>query len=297
MMTIARLRLFGGAVAAIVLHLSFTAPPAIAQSPGPQGPEQGKYREQRWLLPTDDGSGRLMRTVVFRPRDETPRPLVVINHGAPVSGPSTAPLPRFPSASAWFVERGYVVVVPQRRGYGETGGRQNEAYGHCDNADFATAGREGARDIAAAVAFMRQQPFVRPDGITIVGQSAGGWATVAYSSLNPPGIAAMVNFAGGRGGRRNNQANNNCSPEKLVQGAGDYGRTARTPTLWIYTENDSFFDTRLSRRMAEAYQKAGGSAQYMLLPAFAQDGHGLFGSTDGVPIWSPHVKAFLDRFR
>src|SRR5262245_18189743 len=107
----------------------------------------------------------------------------------------------------------------------------------------------------------------------------------------------MVNFAGGRGGRRNNQPNNNCSPEKLVVGAGDYGRTARVPTLWIYTENDSFFDSRLSRRMVEAYQKGGGSAQYQLLPAFAQDGHGLFSSSDGAAIWSPLVKAFLDRHR
>lgn len=270
---------------------------ASAQSPGPQGAEQGKYREQRWLLPTDDGSGRLMRTVVFRPAGETPRRLVVINHGAPVSGPSTAPQPRFPSASAWFVERGFVVVVPQRRGYGETGGRQNESYGRCDDADFAAAGREGARDIAAAVSFMRRQSFVQPDGTYIVGQSAGGWATLAWSSLNPPGVAAMINMAGGRGGRRYDQPNNNCSPERLVKAVGDYGRTARVPTLWLYTENDSFFDPRLSRRMADAYRAAGGSVHYTLLPAFGRDGHALFGSGAGVTVWSPLVAAFLERHR
>ena len=284
-------------VTTAILLLGIAAPSAVAQSAGPQGPDHGRYREQRWLIPTNDGSGRLMRTLVFRPRGEAPRPMVVINHGAPTSGPASAPQPRFMPASAWFVERGYVVVVPQRRGYGETGGRQNEAYGHCDAADFATAGREGARDIAAAVAYMRRQPFVRPDGAVIVGESAGGWAALAYSSLNPPGSAGMINFAGGRGGRRNDQANNNCSPERLVQGAGEYGRTARGPTLWIYTENDSFFDPRLSRRMAEAYRKSGGSVQYLLLPAFAQDGHDLFGAIDGVPIWSPPVRAFLDRYR
>ena len=282
-----------GLALTILLALA-AAPPARAQAPGPQGAEQGKYREQRWLIPTDDGSGRMMRTVMFRPAGETPRRLVVINHGAPTAGPATAPQPRFVEASPWFVDRGYVVVVPQRRGYGETGGRQNESFGHCDNADFVGAGREGARDIAAAVAFMRQQPFVRPDGVIIVGQSAGGWATLAYSSLNPPGIAAMINFAGGRGGRRDNIPNYNCSPEKLVQGAGSFGRTARVPTLWIYAANDSFFDAGLSRRMADAYRTAGGVATYQLLPAFGQDGHMLFGARSGTPIWSPHVKAFLD---
>jgi dienelactone hydrolase len=277
--------------------LALAAPPTYAQSPGPQDAEQGKYREQRWLIPTDDGSGRLMRTLVYRPKGETPRRLVVLNHGAPASGPSTAPQPRFAAASAWFVERGYVVVAPQRRGYGETGGRHDESYGYCDNADFVGAGREGARDIAAAVAFMRQQPFVRQDGIVIVGQSAGGWATLAYASQNPPGVPAMVNVAGGRGGWRNNTPNYNCSPDKLVSGAGEFGRTARVPTLWIYTENDTFFDPALSRRMAEAYQKGGGAAEFRLLPAFGKDGHALFGAADGVSVWSPPVAAFLGRFR
>ncbi|WP_178130748.1 S9 family peptidase [Reyranella sp. CPCC 100927] len=278
-----------------VLLALAVVPPARAQAPGPQGAEQGKYREQRWLIPTDDGSGRLMRTVVYRPMGESPRPLVVINHGASIAGPATAPQPRFAEASAWFVDQGYVVVVPQRRGYGETGGRQNESFGYCDNADFVGAGREGARDIAAAVAFMRQQPFVRAEGLVVAGHSAGGWATLAYASLNPPGVAAMINVAGGRGGRRDNLPNDNCSPEKLVQGAGTYGRTARTPTLWLYTANDSFFDAGLSRRMADAYRSAGGSATYRLLPAFGQDGHALFVARGSVTIWSPHVKPLLDR--
>ncbi|MCW5744894.1 MAG: alpha/beta fold hydrolase [Alphaproteobacteria bacterium] len=271
--------------------------PAAAQSPGPQGREQGEYREQRWLVPTDDGSARLMRTVVYRPTGDAPRPLVVINHGAPTSGPATAPQPRFSSASAWFVARGYVVVVPQRRGYGETGGRQNEAYGACDNADFTTAGREGARDIAAVVSYMRRQPFVRPNGTIIVGQSAGGWATIAYASRNPAGVPAMVNFAGGRGGWRHNIPNYNCSPERLVQSAGEFGRTARVPTLWIYTVNDTFFAPDLSRRMARAYGETGGVVQFELLPAFGKDGHGLFSAADGVPIWSRYVQAFLERHR
>ncbi|HJQ60125.1 MAG TPA: alpha/beta fold hydrolase [Vineibacter sp.] len=271
--------------------------PASAQTPGPQGPEQGRHREQPWLIPTDDGSGRLMRSIVYRPRDDSPRRLVVINHGAPASGPATAPQPRFAAPAAWFVERGYVVVVPQRRGYGETGGRYNESYGNCDNADFVGAGREGARDIAAAVGFMRQRSFVRHDGVVIVGQSAGGWATLAYASLNPPGVAALLNMAGGRGGWRNNTPNNNCSPQNLVRGAGEFGRTARVPTLWLYAENDSFFDPGLSRRMAEAYQQAGGVVEFRLLPAFGKDGHALFGAADGAPVWSPPVAAFLGRIR
>ena len=107
----------------------------------------------------------------------------------------------------------------------------------------------------------------------------------------------MISFAGGRGGRRGNVANVNCSPDRLVQAAGDFGRTARVPMLWLYTQNDSFFDPALSGRMADAYRKAGGALQYVLLPPFGQDGHQLFAARNGVATWSPPVQAFLDRMR
>ncbi len=261
---------------------------AAAQGLGPQGGEDGTNREQVWKIPSADAS-RPMLTTVFRPPGEQPRPLVVINHGSPVIGREQMQRQRFTAASSWFVKQGYVVVVPLRRGYGATGGRWNESYGRCDVGDYYGAGIEAAKDVNAAVQFMRRQPFVRPDRTLVVGQSAGGWATVAYSAANPAGVPAMVNFAGGRGGRNQNIANNNCVPLRLIEAAGKFGRTARVPTLWIYTQNDSFFEPKLSRSMADAYTAAGGNADYRLLPAFGKDGHGLFGSATGPAVWSPLV--------
>jgi dienelactone hydrolase len=265
---------------------------ASARGLGPQGGEIGDNREQVWKIPSADAS-RPMLTTVFRPPGEQPRPLAIINHGSPVSGRDQMPRQRFSIASAWFVKQGYVVAVPLRRGYGETGGRWNESYGSCEVGDYHGAGVEAAKDVDAAVQFMRKLPFVLPDKTLIVGQSAGGWATVAYSARNPAGVPAMVNVAGGRGGRNMNLPNNNCAPRNLVDAAGRFGRTARVPTLWIYTENDSFFDAALSRRMADAYKAAGGSADYRLLPAFGRDGHGLFGVADGLATWSPLVQRFI----
>ena len=283
-------------LACLALALAL-APQAPFAQDGPQGPEAAALREQRWHLPTDDGSGRSMRATVFRPAGETPRPLVVINHGSMISGNATAPVPRFSAASRWFVEQGYVVAVPQRRGYGATGGRWNESYGHCENADFKGAALEAARDLAAAVAYMRRQPFVAPTGTLIVGQSAGGWATLGYASQNPAGIPAMINFAGGRGGHRNNQPNDNCSPANLVKAAGELGRTARVPTLWVYTRNDSFFDPALATRMVEAWRAGGAPTDFQLLPPFGNDGHGLFASNKGPPAWTPLVRNHIARHR
>ena len=62
----------------LALIVAIGCAPARAQSPGPQGPEQGAYRQQLWLVPSQDRRV-LMRTVVFRPKGPGPFPLVVIN--------------------------------------------------------------------------------------------------------------------------------------------------------------------------------------------------------------------------
>lgn len=269
---------------------------ADAQGLGPQGGEIGFDREQVWRIPSADAS-RSMLTTVFRPPGEQRRPLAILNHGSQVNGRDQLPRPRFAPAASWFVRQGYVVVVPQRRGYGATGGRWDESYGPCNAPNFHGAGIEGARDVDTAVQYMRLQPFALPDRTLIVGQSGGGWAAVAYSAYNPAGVAAMVNFAGGRAGRSNGQPNTNCAPHSLVDTAGKFGSTARVPMLWIYTQNDTYFSPRLSQDMANAYRAAGGNVDYRLLPAFGKDGHGLFAAVSGVDIWSPLVHSFIAPYR
>lgn len=266
---------------------------------GPQGPEQGAYRQQLWLVPSQDTSV-LMRTTVFRPKGEGPFPLVVINHGSVQNAEERKKFvqPVYASGAEFFVQRGYAVVVPQRPGHGETGGPYFEAQGSpCENANYAKSGLAVADSIAAAINYMTQQSFVKRDGIVVVGQSAGGWGALGLASRNPKNVTAIINFAGGRGGRVHNRPNNNCSPEKLVEAATVFGATARIPVLSIYTQNDSYFSAALSRQIADAYRKAGGKMDYRLLPAFGEDGHRLFGSRDGTAIWKPLMEEFLKTAR
>ena len=255
-------------------------------------------REETVRIPS---SGATMIATVMRPSAEGKHPLVVINHGSPASSAQRPAMarPRYASLSSWFVSRGYVVVLPLRRGYGETGGTWAEAYGSCQTPDYFNAGLQGAADIRATVEFMRGQPYVASDRTIVVGQSAGGWATMALSSLNPPGVPGMVNFAGGRGGHQNLPGGGfgNCTPDALVKAAGRYGLTARVPMLWLYAANDSFFEPALARRMVEAYDGAGGKATLRALGAFGQDGHMLAGSDSGVAIWSGPVGEFLASVR
>lgn len=252
-------------------------------------------REEVVRIPAADGVS--MIATVMRPSGEAKKPVVVINHGSPADGSQRARMapPRYNALSSWFLSRGYVVVLPLRRGYGETGGNWAESYGQCQNPDYYGAGMQGAADIRATLDFMRSQPYVVTDRSLIVGQSAGGWATLAFSSQNPPGVAGMIDFAGGRGGHQRLPGGGigNCTPDALVTAAGRYGATARVPTLWIYTANDSFFEPSLARRMFDAYNAAGGRGTYRPLAAFGNDGHGLAGSDSGVSMWAAPVSEFL----
>jgi dienelactone hydrolase len=270
-----------------------TATAPAARQAGPEGAPSGRFQDQLHWLPVGD---RLIQARLCRPEAPGPAPLVVINHGSPANPAqrdSYRPGSCTNEAVAWFLSRGHAVLLPLRRGYGASGGAWVEAFGSCDGADFATAGRETSRDIQAAIDYGLRLPNIRPAGVIVVGQSAGGWGALALSAQNPPQVAAIVNMAGGRGGWSQGMPNTNCRPDRLVSAATEFGRTARLPTLWVYTANDSFFAPELAARMHAAYAAAGGRAEMRALGPFGRDGHGLFGSSGGAAVWGPEVEAFL----
>src|SRR5258705_354506 len=166
--------------------------------------------------------------------------------------------------------------------------------GKCSNPNFRDAGPAVAKPNLWITDSMTEMKKIVPDNVIVIGQSAGGWASIALSSTTPPPVKAIITFAAGRGGRVDGKPNNNCAPDKLVEATGEFGRTSRVPMLWIYIENDTFFGPALSKRMHEAFSAAGGKAEYHLMPPFGNDGHFFIGSPDAIPIWAPLVAKFLD---
>ena len=268
---------------------------ATAQTvPEPQSAEDRAQDRQLWLL-SIPGERVRMHAYVFRPPGLGPFRLAVINHGSIQAQDVREKyrMPNYPLATQWFLEHGYAVVLPQRPGHGETGGPYFEDQGMCVDPDYRQSGLRTAGSIEAAIDDMRAQPFVQRSGVVVVGQSAGGWGALALASRNLPSVAAVVNFAGGRGGRSDNRPNTNCAPDRLVTTAADFGRTARTPTLWFYAENDTYFGPKLSRRMADAYRSTGGNVDYHLLPPSGTEGHLLIYSRDAATVWGPTLTKFL----
>ena len=286
-----------GPVAALCLLCACTGPAAPSADTGPGNTIQtGRVVS----VPVTDAAGQVtqLQTRVCRPAGDAPARLVVINHGSP---PNAAARPRMQlgrcreEAAQWFLQRGYVVAFPLRRGYGATGGAWAETYGGCRQPDYVRAGLETARDINAAVDTVTALPSVRPDGVVVVGQSAGGWGTIAYDSLPHPRVAALIVMAGGRGGHEDNIPNENCRPDLLVEAAGHFGATAATPMLWVYAANDSFFAPTIARGLYQSFTAAGGKADFEQPGPYDGDGHGLFFGPGGSATWGPMVDAYLSR--
>jgi dienelactone hydrolase len=258
-------------------------------------------QEEVWALPL------IHPTVAYvvRPVGLGPFPLAVMNHGVSLNPQDRSffPLVEFRDAAMWFARRGYLVVAPTGPGYGAAALDAPERglfavfyskIGACDNPNFRDAGMAAALLDKWIIDYMTDQKLVVPDSAVVIGQSAGGWGAIALSSQNLPSVKAIITFAAGRGGRVGGKPNNNCAPDKLVDAAAEFGRSARTPMLSIYIENDTYFGPDLSRRMIDAYNGAGGSAEYHLMPPFGAEGHVFVDSPETIPQWSPLVSRFLD---
>jgi dienelactone hydrolase len=267
-------------------------------------PTDQRIQEEVWAIPVT------LPTIAYvvRPVGNGPFPLVVMNHGVSLDQRERSffPLVEFRDAAMWFARKGYMVVAPTGSGYGAAALDEPERglfssfyskIGRCENPNFRDAGLAVALLDKWIIEYMTEQKRILPDNVIVIGQSAGGWAAIALSSQNLPAVRAVIAFAAGRGGRVGGKANNNCAPDKLVLATGEFGRSARVPMLWIYSENDTFFGPALSKRMHEAYVGAGGMAEYHMLPPFGNDGHFLIGSADAIPLWAPVVDAFLEKIR
>jgi dienelactone hydrolase len=265
---------------------------------GAHGPEGPRLREQLWIVPGADPMTPL-RATLFRPPESLPlgsthaHPLVVINHGSDESTREAVSMPVFYWLSKWFVERGYVVLLPQRRGHGATGGALAEGGDSCADPDHHAAGLAAADDIEAALRYMARQPFVDRSRMVIAGVSTGGWASLALASRNPPGVRLVVNFAGGRGGHAYGQPNVICAPDRLVGAAGAYARRAKVPTLWIYASNDSYFGPEVAGSLVSAWNHNGGRAELHLLSAYGSEGHDVVGHAAGWDLWGRRLESLL----
>lgn len=279
---------------------SIAAPPRPALDADDSAPIATDLHETVVNVPmTEHGLfGEHERDIVattYMPDGPGPFPLIVLSHGSPPDAHDRPKIGRYRELPQirTFVQLGFAVIVPIRRGFGATGGTYAEDTGACSHPDYTAAGKEATQDVLAALAYADTLPQVDRDHVVLVGQSAGGFASLAAASFAPKGLVAVVNFSGGRGGNPTKHPGMPCGPQQMAEAIGKFASTTRVPVLWHYVQNDLYFEPDVVATWFAAFQAAGGQGQLIVEPPFGRNGHGMFAVKDSIPIWLPHVEQFL----
>ena len=244
-------------------------------------------REEIVMVKVGSGLGSVeLETTIFRPPGPGPFPLVLMNHGKAPGNPAFQGRSRYIDISREFIERGYAVAIPMRRGFSKSGGQYID--GGCN---LEGNGNAQADDAEGVLRYAIQQPWVDPSRILVMGQSHGGLTTIALGARNIANVKALVNFAGGL--RRNEIG---CQWQlSLIDAFADFGKKTKVPSVWFYGANDSYFNPELARNLHAAYTKTGTDAKLIAYGPFKNDSHGMSSSPEGVAIWWPETEALLKK--
>lgn len=242
--------------------------------------------------------GYSLAATVVRPRGKGPFAMVVLNHGV---GPGWEARRRespalLMSSAVAFAQRGYAVVMPLRRGFGETAGEFAEDPGSCSHPDFHHGEQAAADDVLAAYRFARTLPYADPSLMLLAGQSAGGVVSLYAAAQSPPGLRAVLAFAAGRGADPYGTPGVPCAPDGVAAVFEEMGRAVKVPVLLAYSENDLYFGPATARAWFSRFEAHGAAAEFYLEPAFQANGHFVFSDPAGIGLWLPEVERFLRRY-
>ena len=210
---------------------------------------------------TENGQPVSLEVVLFKPLGEGRFPTIVYNHGSTGNGSDPS---RFgltftnKTVAKYFVDRGWMVAFPQRRGRGQSDGLYDEGFKldrssySCAN-DLALGGAQRALDdVNAATDWIRGRADVDTTRMLVGGSSRGGILSVAYVARRPEVYLAAINVVGGW----------------LAEGCGDFRSVNRSlftagaafpgPSLWLYGASDSFYRLSYSRENFDSFSTAGG---------------------------------------
>ena len=232
-----------------------------------------------------------MKVTIFHDDEATaPQPFLVIDHGRSSSNLNIG-RSRYLNQSKYFVSKGFVVVVPTRVGYGETGGPDIDDAESCNRPKYESVFRITSAQSEAAIAFAKTKPYVDPTKGIVAGQSYGGMTAIATAAKNIPGVVGAINFAGGAGGNAAKSPKNPCRPDMIEDEFARFGKTSKIPTLWLYSENDLYFGTEKPKEWMDEFVKKGGTAEFVKLPTNGWDGHTIF--SKDLSAWQPAVERFI----
>ena len=275
------MRAMRAGLAAVVLLLACARPPTAHAHEAP--PANAQPVVFRGL------DGAELHGFLYLPAGKGPFPAVLWNHGSE-RWPGWQP-----DLAAFYTANGFAFFIPHRRGQGQSSAagpyimdRQPSKLrvvftGSSAGKAVIALHEEAARDVDAALAWLKARPDIDPGRIVMSGVSFGGIQTLLAAEKGQ-GVRAFVAFAPGAMSWRWVSG----LDARLAQAA----QHAQAPTLVVQAEND--FNLGPSHELGPVLERAG-RGRSVVFPAFGtteRDGHGGF-AREGTAVWGPTVLEFF----
>lgn len=240
---------------------------------------------------TGSGQGGTLRieAYVYRPASSGPFPVVIYSHGSR-NGYEREERP-MAFVGNMLASQGYLVLVPERRGYGKSDGRTfNEEVGTDVGGKMIARLEAEAGDVVAAITYAATIDGADPSRLALVGFSQGGSVSIRVASKRSD-VRALVDQAGG-------SLTWPRSPD-LRRALTDWAKTLKMPVLCMDAANDATTDA--VKAVCEAAHGGGADTHLTIYPAFTPasnpdhiaPGHLIFAPGAGVAIWRQDLIAFL----
>lgn len=244
----------------------------------------------------ENGGSLTLEMVAFSPLGAGPHPTLLLHHGSTGNGDNAALFGltyQHEGLARFFVERGWMVLFPQRRGRGNSGGLYDEGFTadrsrYSCQENLALAGLERAlQDADVVTNFVVSMPDLDPAHVLIGGISRGGILATAHAQRRPSVYRGVVNFVGGWLGEA-------CAGAATVN-RSTFARAGAqpSPVLWLYGENDPFYSPAHSRGNYDAFVAAGGSGSFHLYRRANVSANGHF-IIDEPVLWRADLETFVD---
>lgn len=243
---------------------------------------------------TVDGETVRLDMRIYKPAGNGTFATLIFNHGSTGYGTDARRFKQAvdaPAVAAYFVRRGWAVVMPARRGRADSEGEYDEGFsfiralGYSCISSRSLAGADRAlRDIEAATTAVLDMPFVDKERVAMGGVSRGGALSVAYAGTHPGQVKAVINFVGGWLGQPC-PTMSSVNQSVLLRGAA-YPKES----LWLYADSDPYYSLAHSRENFSAFVQAGGKASFHEYTVPAENGHWLAGFPK---LWASQLDAYL----
>jgi dienelactone hydrolase len=232
-------------------------------------------KTEKMIIPVKiDGKCYNLEGLLYSPIDgKGIHPLIIMTHGrnGPHPNINYNEVYNYRELNTALAGKGFLVLMVVRRGYGNSDGPDSE---YLETAE--ASGLAGAEDIQAVADVMATKPSVDKSKVVIIGQSQGGWVSLACSTLGIPGLLGTINISGATNFQKANDKSIRSSEveDQLCAAAGIYGKSAKVPTLWIYAENDNHLPASV-HKWFDTFLRAGGKGYLVIKPPYKNNGHSI----------------------